>query len=98
MTREELVGMEFTDMLARIDKQLESGNRLRDYVNESEPGSGSWSRGSEAAEIRPATSTGVLLRLASKGQVVRERTFAASEMSIPKIAGAITEHLTGYAS
>jgi hypothetical protein len=90
--------MEFSEILARIDKQLESGKRLRDYVNEVDAGNGVWTLGSEVAEVRPSTATGVLLRLASKGKVVVERTFAATEMSVPKIAGAITEHLTGYAA
>lgn len=90
--------MQFSDMLARIDEQLENEERLRDYVSESLPETGQWSRGSEAAEIHPSTSTGILLRLASKGQVIHERIFAASEMSISRIVRAITEHLTGYAS
>lgn len=90
--------MEFSEILARIGKQLENGKRLRDSVNEVDAGNGVWTLGSEAAEVSPSTATGILLRLASKGKVVHERTFAAAEMSVPKIAGAITEHLTGYAA
>lgn len=88
--------MQFTEIIALIDKQLANEERLRDYVSESDVDSGMWGRNGEAAEIEPSTSTGVLLRLTSKGQVVHQRIFAASEMSVSRIARAITEHLTGY--
>jgi hypothetical protein len=90
--------MQFSDMLALIDKQLAKEERLRDYLSESDPESGVWSRGTNAAEVHPSTSTGILLQLATKGQVIHERIFAASEMSVSRIARAITEHLTGYAA
>jgi hypothetical protein len=90
--------MQFSDMLALIDKQLAKDDRLHDYESESGFESGVWSRGTNAAEIHPSTSTGVLLQLATKGQVIHERIFAASEMSVSRIARAITEHLTGYAA
>lgn len=90
--------MQFMEMLALIDKQLESEARLRDYISESDIETGVWSRGTEAAEVHPSTSTGILLRLMSKGLVIHQRIFAASEMSVQRIARAITEHLTGYAA
>jgi hypothetical protein len=90
--------MQFMDMLALIDKQLAVDERLRDYESASDLESGIWSRGTNAAEVHPSTSTGILLRLATKGQVIHERIFAASEMSVPRIARAITEHLTEYAA
>ena len=90
--------MQFTDMVALIDKQLQGMNRLPDYTVETDVETGMWMRGTEAAEVHPSTSTGVLLQLSSRGQVIHQRIFAASEMSISKIARAITEHLTGYAA
>jgi hypothetical protein len=88
--------MLFSEMLTQISKQLSDGRSLTETTTASSELMGMWSRGSETAEIHPSTSTGVLLQLASKGRVVHERYFAASEVSVPRIARAITEHLTGY--
>jgi hypothetical protein len=87
--------MHFGDMLALIDKQLEGEHVVCDLV-ESNAVAGVWHRGKESAEVHPSTSTGVLLLLLTNGRVVQERIFAASEISIPRIARTITEHLTGY--
>jgi hypothetical protein len=90
--------MQFLEMVALIDKQLQEMERLPDYVVESDVETGKWIRGTEVAEVHPSTSTGVLLQLWSRGQVIHQRIFAASIMSVNRIARAITEHLTGYAA
>ena len=88
--------MLFSEMLTQVGKQLAEERRLHDAVNASTETSGMWLRGSEEAAIAPSSATGVMLRLASKGRVIHEKIFAASEISVPRIARAITEHLTGY--
>jgi hypothetical protein len=88
--------LQFSEMLTQISKQLSEGRPMGDATIASSELMGMWSRGTETAEVHPSTSTGVLLQLASKGRVIHERYFAASEVSVPRIARAITEHLTGY--
>jgi hypothetical protein len=48
------------------------------------------------ADIAPAGSTGLELRLSSNGRLIHERVFASSPASMPRIAQSIIEHLTGY--
>ena len=90
--------MQFSDILVQIDEQLGTEKRLGDFVSDLEASGAQWSRGNESAEVQPSTSTGVKLRLASRGVVIHERIYAASGMSVPRIVRSITEHLTGYAA
>lgn len=94
----EVVRVDFYELVALIDEQLTAEQRVRDYVSESGTEIGHWSRDSESAEVRPSTSTGILLRLFSNGLVIHERIYAASPMSVPRMVRSITEHLTGYAA
>lgn len=87
--------MQFDDLLALIHEQLESERRLNGAMD-ADPDSGVWILGDAAAEIHPSTSTGMLLILRTEGRVIHERIFAASEISVGRMARAITEHLTGY--
>lgn len=88
--------MLFAQMLAEVEKRLSEERRLDDAKNARDETSAVWTRGSEEAALHPSTSTGVLLRLVSRGRVIHEKIFAASEISVARIARAITEHLTGY--
>jgi len=63
---------------------------------DADPDSGVWMLGNASAEIHPSTSTGLLLILRTEGRSIHERIFAASEISVRRMARAITEHLTGY--
>lgn len=87
--------MQFVDLLALIHKQLEGEGRLHTTM-EADAECGVWRLGDAAAEIYPSTSTGLLLVLLTNGRAIHERIFAASEVSVRRIARAITEHLTGY--
>lgn len=87
--------MQFADLLALIHKQLDDEDRLRNRLD-TDPEGAVWQVGDATAELHPSTSTGLLLILRTNGRVIHERIFAASEVSVPRIARAITEHLTGY--
>ena len=87
--------MQFDDLLALIHEQL-SGERRLHGVMDADPDTGVWMLGNAAAEIHPSTSTGMLLILRTDGRPIHERIFAASEISVGRMARAITEHLTGY--
>lgn len=87
--------MQFEDLLALIHEQLDGERRLHG-VMEADPDSGMWMLGDASAEIHPSTSTGLLLILRTEGRSIHERIFAASEVSVRRMARAITEHLTGY--
>jgi hypothetical protein len=93
--RVEPVGMQFADLLALIHKQLEDETRLQDRMD-ADAEAGVWQVGDALAELHPSTSTGLLLILRSNGRAIHERIFAASEVSVNRIARTITEHLTGY--
>jgi hypothetical protein len=94
----EVVRVGFSELVALIEEQLTVERRVGDYASETGADIGHWSRGAEAAEVRPSTSTGILLRLFSSGLVIHERIYAASPMSVPRMVRSITEHLTGYAA
>ena len=89
--------MQFAALLALLQKQLEGETSLHDTMHADTP-SGVWQVGAASAELVPSTSTGLLLALRTNDRTVRERVFAASEVSIQRIARAIKEHLTGYAA
>jgi hypothetical protein len=87
--------MQFDDLLALIHEQLAAERRLNGSMD-ADPDSGIWMLGDASAEIHPSTSTGMLLILRTEGRTIHERIFAASEISVRRMARAITEHLTGY--
>ena len=87
--------MQFDDLLALIHEQLAGERRLNGSMD-ADPDSGIWMLGNASAEIHPSTSTGLLLILRTEGRSIHERIFAASEVSVRRMARAITEHLTGY--
>ena len=87
--------MQFENLLALIHEQLEGERRLLSSMD-ADPRSGIWILGNASAEIHPSTSTGLLLILRTDGRMIHERIFAASEVSVRRMARAITEHLTGY--
>jgi hypothetical protein len=89
--------MQFADLLALIHKQLEGEARLHDMI-QADTYNGVWRLNDATAEVFPSTSTGLLLVLRTNDRTIHERIFAASEVSIERIARAITEHLTGYAA
>jgi hypothetical protein len=79
-----------------IDEQLRSEARTNDVQSTHSDISGVWVNEGFRAEVAPAGPTGIELRLSSNGRTIHERIFANSPASIPRIARAVSEHLTGY--
>ena len=79
-----------------LDVRLQNEPKTRDVQSAHNEVAGVWTLDDYRADVLPAGSTGLELRLSSHGRVIHERTFASSPASMPRIAQSIVEHLTGY--
>jgi hypothetical protein len=90
--------MNFPSLFDLIDAELENNAQLAGSQRTEDADGRIWTRDSAGAKITPSGSTGITVALLMSDRVVHERIFAASPMSVPRIARTITEHLRGYAS
>ena len=79
-----------------LDVRLRSEPKTCDAQSAHDQMAGVWTLDEYRADVVPAGSTGLELRLSSHGRVIHERIFASSPASVPRIAQSIIEHLTGY--
>ena len=79
-----------------LDVRLGSEPKARDVQRAHNEVTGVWMLDDYRAEVSPAGSTGLELRLSSHGRVIHARIFASSPASVPRIGQSIIEHLTGY--
>jgi hypothetical protein len=87
------------DLIAAVellDVRLRSEPKTHDVQSEHNDVAGVWILDDYRADVSPAGSTGLELRLSSHGRVIHERVFASCPASMPRIAQSIIEHLTGY--
>jgi hypothetical protein len=88
--------MDLSVAVELLDVRLRSESKTHDVRSDHNEVAGVWTLDDYRADILPAGSTGLELRLSSHGRVIHERTFASSPASMPRIAQSIIEHLTGY--
>lgn len=90
--------MELKDAIGLLDTQLENEPKVHEMQKAHSEHEGVWLHETYRADVTAAGSTGIELRLSTRGQMIHERIFASSPASVPRIARAIIEHLTGYAN
>lgn len=88
--------MDFPNLFDQIDAELERNERLAGTERSYDADGRVWTKDRAGAKIAPSGSTGIAVALFSADRMVHERIYAASPLSIPRIARMITEHLTGY--
>jgi hypothetical protein len=88
--------MTFPELRALIEARLEAEPRLDGSVRELRGDECVWTRNDEGVAIRPEGSTGIVLEYLSRGQIVHKRVYAASPLSVERVANTCAEHLTGY--
>lgn len=90
--------MDFPSLFDQIDAELENNARLTGTERSYDAEGRVWTKDRAGAKITPSGSTGIAVALLSSDRIVHERIYAASPMSVPRIARMIIEHLTGYAA
>lgn len=90
--------MELHQAIDLLDVQLQNEPKVQNVERSHTDLAGVWQHDAYRAELMPAGSTGIELRLSSHGRTIHERIFANSPASVPRVAQAIIEHLTGYVS
>lgn len=88
--------MDLRVALDLLDGHLKNEPKLREVQRAHDDVAGEWMLDEYRAEVTPAGSTGLELRLSVHGRAIHDRIFASSSASVPRIAQAIIEHLTGY--
>ena len=87
----------FSGLIEMIDAALGAEPRLAGCVREQHGEVCVWARSDVAVMLSPSGSTGILVEFVNGGSVLHRKVFAASAMSVGRIATTSTEHLTGYA-
>jgi hypothetical protein len=90
--------MNFPSLFDQIDAELETNAQLEGSLRSHDADGRVWTKDTACAKIAPSGSTGITVALLRGDNVVHERIFAASSMSVQRIVRTITEHLTGYAN
>ena len=90
--------MDVQHAIALLDAALQSEPQVHDVQKAHTENDGIWMQDNYRADVRAAGSTGLELRLSAHGRIMHERIFASSPASVPRMARAIVEHLTGYAN
>lgn len=88
--------MDLQHAIDLLDLHLLNEPKTRALLRAHNEVTGVWIQDEFRADVSPAGSTGFELRLCDRGRPIHERIFASSPVSIPRMAQAIVEHLTGY--
>ena len=89
--------MTFSELRAMIDARLEGDPRLAGSRCEVSGEACTWSLNAESVSLSSSGSTGILVDYWSSDRIVHSRIFAASRLTVDRIANTAAEHLTAYA-
>jgi hypothetical protein len=88
--------MDFNKLFDLIDTQLQTNDHLAGSQHSEDAEGRMWTRNGASAKIAPSGTTGIAVSLMAGDRVVHQRIFAASDLSVARIARWVAEHLSGY--